>query len=92
MPEDPLLVCCTKSDDGWRMPNYKIYGFRGDNTQLSCEGEWWTGITTDMPYINVNQKDSYLNLYTSSLDSTLRIQHVQMNVQAENSRLKLEDR
>ena len=93
MPEDPRLVYCILSDYGWVSSyHYKIYGFRGEDTLLSCEGAWWVKITTDMPFIHVNQKDNYLNLYTSGLDSTVRNKQVQMNIQAENSRLKVEDR
>ena len=87
MPEDPQQVYCTKSY------YFKIHGFKGENTLLFCEGkETQMRIITDMPYINVNQKDSYLDIYISGLDSMLKINHVQMNVHAENSVFNLDDR
>ena len=88
MPEDPQLVYCTKPD--CYFIGCKIYGFRGDNTLFSCE-EVGTRITTDMPFININQKNSWLDICISGLDSSLRINHVQMNVHAENSKLNFND-
>jgi len=89
MPEDPQLVYYAKQENSL-ISLHKIYGFRGENTLLSGEGSN-VCIYTDMPYINVNQQDNFLILFTSSLDSTLRLSHVQINVNAENSKFDLND-
>ena len=92
MPKDPQFVHCIKADDSPFANRCVIQGFKGDNTLLFCEGERWMSITTDMSYINVNQKDSYLYICTSGLDSTLRIEHVQLNVRGEKGSMSLDDR
>ena len=89
MPEDPQLVACTPPEDFY-FASCNLYGFRGDNTLLSCEGQY-VAIDTDMPYINISQKDNRLNLRTASLDSTLRIDNVRINVDAEKSWFRLFD-
>ena len=90
MPEDPQSVYYTFLN-GIFSRNHKIYGFKGDNTLIFCEG-FYFNVSTDMPYVNINQKDNNLNLHISGLDSTLRINNVQINVIAENSRFHLDDK
>ena len=71
--------------------NCNIYGFNGENTLLSCEGGF-AYIHTDMPHINVNQKDNVVYLGIASLDSTFRTHNVRLKVDAENSLFRLNDR
>lgn len=101
MPEDPQSVYCMDSSNYQLMNNYKIYGFRGDNTLLFCEDN--INITTDMPFINVNQKNCLLRINISGLNNSMifmdmhnslniRIKYVQVNIRAEeNSRLTFTD-
>ena len=91
MPEDPQFVYFTKPENaGWSYSKQIIYGFRGENTLLSFEGGGWQ-IVANMPYVNVNQKDSYLQFHTFSQDSTARMDHVQIIVNSENSRFSFYD-
>jgi len=91
MPEDPQFVYFTKpKKESWAYSKQIIYGFRGENTLLSFEEGGWQ-IVTNMPYINVNQRNSYLQLHTFSQDSTARMNHVQINVNAENSQFSFND-
>ncbi|MDR0233087.1 MAG: hypothetical protein LBI82_13385 [Dysgonamonadaceae bacterium] len=84
-PEDPQLISCAYS--GY-VP-HGIFGFKGDNTLLSYEGD--LDIKTDMPYINVNQKGGYVSLYTFGLDSLFRIDNIQINANIENGVFSLRD-
>jgi len=86
MPQDPQLIHCNQTTYN------KIRGFEGKNTQLLCEGWQWPDgegnrivIATDMPYLNVNQKECHLDIYTTAdLDSTLQIGYRQVNANVEN--------
>ena len=91
MPEDPQFVYLTKEENNYEWTSCSINGFKGENTLLSCDGGI-SFIVTDMPYINANQKDNELNIIVFGLDSTLRMDNVQIKVNAENSKFTLQDR
>ena len=78
MPEDPQSVHYGMPNNQCHR-NCKLYGFKGDNTFLSLEGGL-LGMHTDMPFINIKQKDNDLVLFTIGSNHK-----VQMNVNAENS-------
>ena len=95
MPEDPQLVYY-KPDTSQFQTIFEIHGFKGENTLLWCEGikgcEKRIVIVTDMPYINVNQKESSLKIFTSRLDSTIKTNCLQVNAHVENGKFYFDDR
>ncbi len=94
MPEDPQSISFAKPKKKLHPPHFtcKVYGFDGRNTIVSVlDGQCRRALYTDMPYVNIKQRDSWLELYTSSLNSTARIPQVQIDVNAEISRFDLDD-
>jgi len=87
-PKDPELISCTHSEF-FPAGSYGIFGLKGDNTLISCEG--YLNINTDIPYININQKGGSLSFYVTGLDSMLRIEDVQIKAHIENSVFSLKD-